>query len=152
MYANIYDMIVLQIPSNAKTYEMANSVIWLDEQGIMYSRPKETPYLRLTTDEFDLEIQKLREIIGHKKVKMILEAHPNSESPRKDERDHIAEQLASVTQAMALITNSAVSRMVANLFFLFKPAPYPMKMFFTAQEAKGWLDKVSSKGGMVSVF
>ncbi|MGZ3883914.1 MAG: DUF7793 family protein, partial [Bacteroidia bacterium] len=57
----------------------------------------------------------------------------------KHQRDFIAEQLSSVTKAMAIITSSPLSRMIANLFFGLKPPPYPVKMFTNENEAKAWI-------------
>ena len=45
----------------------------------------------------------------------------------------------SVTKAMAIISASPLGRMVANLFFGFKPPVYPVKFCATQEEAKEWI-------------
>jgi hypothetical protein len=91
------------------------------------------------------------EITAGKKMCMIIEGHPKAETPRKEDRDFIAEKLGEVTSAMAVLTPSPVSRMVANLFFLFKPAPYPMKMFVSVSEAKIWLQSCLKRNAVIMI-
>ncbi|MFL5753825.1 MAG: STAS/SEC14 domain-containing protein [Bacteroidia bacterium] len=130
---------VMQIPENVKTYEMTSSILWFDKEGILYSSPKPGIPPEMNMEEILKEMEKFREIIGHKKVCMVTESSPNSRPPSKSERDFIAEQINSVTKAMAIITNSPVSRMVANLFFGLKPPPYPVKMFSNEKDAVEWI-------------
>ena len=130
---------ILQIPENTKTYHLTNSIIWFDEEGILYSQPT-----RLVTESTDEEImkemEKFRAITGNKKVCMIAEAHPGgSKPPKKEQRALIAKEISSVTKAMAVITTSALSRMIINLFFGFRPPDYPVKMFRNEQDAKEWI-------------
>ena len=94
----------------------------------------------------DEDMQKFREFVGHRKVLIIAESHPNAESPPKEDRDFISERLTEVTLAMAILTPSAVSRMVVNLFFLFKPPSFPTKMFQSVSDAKQWLLNVKKSG------
>ena len=132
---------ILKIPENAKIHHLTNSVIWFDEEGILYSQPKNL--VTETSDEEILsEMEKFRAITGNKKVCMIAEAHPGgSKPPKKEQRALIAKELSSVTKAMAVITTSALSRMIINLFFGFKPPDYPVKMFKNEQDAKDWIRK-----------
>jgi hypothetical protein len=143
-------MPILEIPYNAKTYEMQNSIIWM-EAGILYSRPRTEENVRQTREQVLAEMAKLKQITGGKKVPMIIEAHPRASSPDKDDRDFLAKQLEEVTEAMALITTNAVNKMVANLFFLFNPAPYPMKMFTNVPDARKWLQKEQAGKSLLSL-
>jgi hypothetical protein len=137
-------MPILQIPPDAKRLELSNSIIWF-EDDILYSRPKPGPFVHQSREVMLEDVQKFKAFTGGKKVCMIVEGHPNSESPAKEDRDFIAEQLTDITKAMAVMTPSAVSRMVANLFFLFKPPAYPMKLFLDVSDAKAWLQTCLAK-------
>ncbi|MGZ4038526.1 MAG: DUF7793 family protein, partial [Bacteroidia bacterium] len=117
----------MEIPANTKTYDMQGSTIWIDEKGIVYSVPKPDAPADQSIEEMEKEMVRLREIIGTQKVCFVLESNKNSKAPPKHQRDFIAEQLSSVTKAMAIITSSPLSRMIANLFFGLKPPPYPVK-------------------------
>jgi len=128
----------LQIPSDAKPVELINSVIWMDN-GILYSKPVQGKFTPPSREQMEQDMIKFRQVTNGKKVAMIVEAHPQTEQPLKEDRDFIAEKLSEVTEAMAILTPNAVTRMVANLFFLFKPAPFPTKMFVSVSDAKAWL-------------
>jgi hypothetical protein len=138
---------MIEIPYNAKTYELTNSIIWMGEDGIVYSIPRKQDFIRSSREQMDQELRTFQTLTGGKKVCMIAVAHPKSESPDKNDRDYISEKLEEITKALAIVTPNAVSRMVANLFFLFKPAAYPMKMFANVDDAKKWLvsEKVNCK-------
>jgi hypothetical protein len=129
----------MEIPKNVKTLELKSSIIWFNEDGILYSVPKPGIPPDLNFEEIKKEMDHLREFIGHKKVCFLAESNPNSKPPNKQERDFIAEQINSVTKAMAIVTSSPVSKMIANLFFGLKPPPYPAKMFSNEQDAKEWI-------------
>jgi hypothetical protein len=129
----------MKIPPNVKTYDMSTSTIWFDEDGILYSLPKDIPEEPFSVENTLKEMEAFRKITGNKKVCMILESNKNSKPPAKEHRDLIAKELDSVTKAMAIVTNSPLSRMVANLFFGLKPPAYPAKMFSNEEEAKEWI-------------
>jgi hypothetical protein len=143
-------MPILEIPYNAKTYEMQNSVIWMDK-GVLYSAPRVQDYVKQSREDVLRELARLKTITGGKKVPLIIEAHPMASSPDKDDRDFLAKQLEDITEAMAIITTNAVNKMVANLFFLFNPAPYPMKMFTNVNDAKKWLEKEKTSNGLLTL-
>lgn len=131
---------ILQRPENTNVHELTNSFVWIDEEGILYSIPKDNPVTTFTNEEIADEMARFREIIGNKKVCMIGETHPtNSQQPNREQRDLFAKEISSVTKAMAIITSSSLSKMVANLFFAFVPPDYPVKMFRTEKEAKEWI-------------
>lgn len=133
---------ILQVPHDAKTFELTSSVIWFDSDGILYSLPKPGAVAESTTEEILSEMQKFRTFIGNKKVCMIAESNPNSaKPPKKEQRALIAKEISDVTKAMAVITTSALSRMIINLFFGFAPPDYPVKICRTEEEAREWIKK-----------
>lgn len=132
---------VIPIPAHTKTIELTNSVLWLDEDGILYSASKPDSFKVLTREETEGELRKLRELIGDKKVCMILETNSSAPPPKKEDRDWIAKELDAITKAMAIIALTPLSRMVANLFFGLKPPAYPAKFFGSVPEARKWIKK-----------
>ena len=129
----------MEIPPGAKTYELSSSVIWIDENGILFSNPKPGVPPVLTMEEIMKEMQLFKSVTNNKKVCIVAETNSKSPPPPKDQRDFIAEQINSITKAFAIVTTSPVSRMIANLFFGLKPPPYPMKMFSNKEEAVEWI-------------
>jgi len=128
----------MKVPEHTKIFQLSASTIWISE-GIVYSIPNPGEPPVLTNEEIKVEMDKFRAIIGNKKVCLVLESNPKSKPPKKEQRDFIASELSSVTKAMAIITSSPVSRIIANLFFGFKPPTYPVKMFTNETEATDWI-------------
>jgi hypothetical protein len=129
----------MEIPKNVKTYDLSSSIVWISDEGIVYSTPKDIEPPDLSEQQIKLEMEIFRSIIGNKKVCLVIESNPKSKPPKKEQRDLIANEITSITKAMAIIISSPVSRIVANLFFGFKPPEYPVKMFASEEEATAWV-------------
>lgn len=132
-------MLSMQPAKNAKIIDWPTSIMWYDEDGILYSVPKPGVPQVQTREESEKQMVAFREITGGKKTCMILQMDSNSQPPKKEDRDWIAKELDSVTKAMAVISTSPLSRMVANLFFGLKPPAYPVKFFSNDKDAKEWI-------------
>ncbi|HEY6161235.1 MAG TPA: hypothetical protein VI112_08430 [Bacteroidia bacterium] len=126
----------MEPPKNAKVYEFPTSTIWFDEDGILYSMGKKAP--AETIEESKRTLEQFKEIVGHKKVCMILDV-TNAQPNNKETRDFAAKELPPLVKAMALISNSPLGRMMVNLFFGLKPPPYPARMCANEKEAKEWI-------------
>jgi hypothetical protein len=125
---------------NTKVIEWPASTVWFDEDGVLYSRSKPVMHTP-TREESEMQILEFKKLTGNKKVCMILETNHSSPPPKKEDRDWIAKELDSITKAMAIISKSPLSRMIANLFFGFKPPAYPVKFCASEIEAKEWIKK-----------
>jgi hypothetical protein len=113
--------------------------MWFDEDGILYSVPKPNAPQPQTKEEALLQMDEFRKIINNKRTCMITISESTAPPPKKEDRDWIAKELDSVVKAMAIITVSPLSRMVANLFFGLKPPAYPVKFFSNREDAKDWI-------------
>jgi hypothetical protein len=131
----------MQPPKDAKIIEWPTSVLWFDEDGILYSVPKKGAEDKRpkTKEEALKEMEKFRAMIGGKKTCMIAESSNSSQPLKKEDRDWVAQELNSIVKAMAILSASPLSRMIANLFFGFKPPTYPVKFFSDVEEAKAWI-------------
>jgi hypothetical protein len=123
-------------PSNVEVIEFPTSTMWFDENGILCSVAKNVP--QQTIEEAKETMEELKKIIGGKKV-CLLSDSTDSVPLNKEMRDYAAEVIPEIVKAIAIISRSAVGKMVANLFFSIKKQPYPVKMFDDEQEAKEWL-------------
>ena len=126
-------------PPNAKMIEWPTSTMWFDEDGILYSVPKSGAVHPKTKEESLEEMERFRKLVGGKKTCMIAKTDNTAPPPKTEDRDWIAKELDSIVKAMAIISASPLSRMVANLFFGFKPPSYPVKFFSNEKEAKEWM-------------
>ena len=129
----------MQIPQGVKVIDWPSSTMWFDGDGVLYSIPKVGAPKPKTREEGIEQMEKFRELIGGKKTCMIAKADNSGQIPKKEDRDWIAKELDSIVMAMAIISASPLSRMVANLFFGFKPPAYPVKFFSNEIEAKEWI-------------
>lgn len=123
-------------PENAKVIELHSSTIWFDENGILCSIAKNVP--QQTMEEAHAALDELKKITGGKKVCMLSD---NTASPpvNKEMRDFAAKVIPDLVKAIAIISRSSVGKMAANLFFMLKKQPYPVKFFDDEQAAKQWL-------------
>ena len=127
---------MLQPPKNAKVYDYPTSTMWFDENGILCSISKKSP--PQTMEEAKESIKKFVALTGGKKVCMLSD-NTHSSPPSKEMRDFAAEIIPTLAKAIAIISNSPVGKMAANLFFSISKQPYPVKMFNDEMEAKKWL-------------
>jgi hypothetical protein len=125
----------MQAPANTKIYDFPGSVFWF-EDGILCSISKNMPAQNL--EEVKKTIEEFKKIIDGKKVCMLLDVTYSPEST-KEIRDYAALEFPKFTKAIAMISKSALGKMLANLFFTLKTQPYPTKMFTDENEAKAWL-------------
>lgn len=131
---------LIEIPKDAAVLELQASTVWFDRDGVLYSVGK--PFMGpRTMDEIMEDMTRVRNFIGDKKVCIIVESNSKSQSPPREHRDAIAQALDSVTKAMAIVSSSPLSRMVANLFFSFRPPGFPMKLFSNHIEAREWISR-----------
>jgi hypothetical protein len=125
-------------PLNAELLETEDSIIWIDDDGIVNSISKKAPVQTIEKAKENLE--KLKEITKGKKrcfLVDISEAQPSN----REVQEFAAQELPKITKAMAIISRSALGVWVSNVFFVLKKQPYPMKMFTNEDEAKKWLKK-----------
>ena len=123
-------------PPNAKVYDLPNSTIWFDDDGILYSVAKKVPPQSL--DEAKKSMVDFLEITGGKKVCMLSDS-TDSPPVNKELRDYAAAVIPEIAKAIAIMSRSSVGKMAANLFFSLKKQPYPVKFFDDEDEAKQWL-------------
>ena len=126
----------MQPPKNVKVFDTVSSTYWFDESGILCSISKKTELLSL--EESKQLVEDFLKIIGNKKVCMLADVTNSSETTR-EVRDYAAKELPKFIKAIAMISKSALGRMLANLFLTIKEQPYPTKMFNDEAEAKEWL-------------
>jgi hypothetical protein len=126
----------MEIPKNINIIDWPTSILWFDENGILCAISKKAP--AQTLDETKKSIEDFNKLTGGKKVCMLIDI-TNSPPTSKEIRDYSAAELPKITKALAMISESALGKMIANLFFGLKPPPYPTKMFSNEKDAKEWL-------------
>jgi len=123
-------------PENAKVTETSTSIYWFDENGILCAVAKKVAAPSL--DETKRIMEEFKQMLGDRKACLLIDVTNSGESTRES-RDYAAIEFPKVVKAMALISDSELGKMLANLFFNLKQQPYPTKMFTGENEAKEWL-------------
>lgn len=116
--------------------EIPGSTMWFDKSGIVYAISKKGPPQTLEQTKESLEV--FRRYIGPGKVCLLIDVTHSRETTR-EVRAYVAEEFPKIIKAIAMVSSSALGKMVANLFFNLKSQPYPVKMFNDEQQAKAWL-------------
>ena len=118
--------------------DWASSTFWFDESGIVCSINKKSDPQSL--EEVKEIIKTFNELTGGKKICLLADATHTSEST-KEVRDYVATEFPKFIKAIAILSDSSLGKMIANLFFKLKSQPYPTKMFNDEKEAKDWLQQ-----------
>ena len=122
-------------PKNTEIHEFPTSTLWFDETGILCSIAKNVTQ---TLEEVKQGMDEFKKLVGDKKI-CLLSDNTNAAPVNKELRDYAAEVIPEIAKAVAVISRSSVGKMAANLFFLLKKQPYPVKFFNDETEAKKWL-------------
>lgn len=128
----------MEPPKNIEVFEWETSRFWFDEKGILCSISKKVKPQSL--EETKMIVNDFRKLIGDRKVCLLLDV-TNSSEASKEVRDYAAVEFPKFVKAMALISKSALGKMLGNLFFSVKSQPYPSKIFNDEKEAKEWLQQ-----------
>lgn len=123
-------------PENAQIFETIASKYWFDSNGIVSSISKKVAPLSL--EQTKQLLDEILKTLDGRKVCMLIDVTNASESTR-EVREYVALEFPKFVKAIAMISNSALGRMLANLFFSLKEQPYPTKMFNNEAEAREWL-------------
>ncbi|MES2763073.1 MAG: STAS/SEC14 domain-containing protein [Bacteroidota bacterium] len=127
---------MISIPQNAKITEWPTSVTWYDENGILYCVYKKG--VKRSLNETRETIKEFKRQLNGQKVCMLADV-TNSDDSSKEIREYAATELPKFIKAIAMISDSPLGKMLANLFLTLKTQPYPTKVFNTEAEAKEWL-------------
>ncbi len=128
--------IAMLVPGNNDTFETDISFMWFDENGILCSVYKQDAVLskNALSRSFNLILEKSR----GKKVCWLGEVSRVS-FPDKETRDYASTDSPRVIKALALLTRSPLSQMVANIYLGLKKPPHPSRLFTNESDAKAWL-------------
>jgi GTPase len=128
---------VLELPADKEVHELLNSYVWLDEEGILWSREKDC-YTDPNRSQITEEIDRILQITGGK-VCMIVEPNTRSKVPAAADREFVNQQLERVVKALAIINHSLFQKLLADIFFHLVPPRYPTRMFTSSEEAVKWV-------------
>lgn len=125
----------MQPPDNATVTETPLTRFWKDDRGFICSVPKKATR---TLENTKADYEYIKRILGNKKIFLVSDIS-ESQPTDKEVRDFIAAEIPNRFYAIAFISNSALSRLIANIFFRLKPQKIPMKLFSDENKAVEWI-------------
>jgi len=128
---------LIQIPPAAKTFELPGSTLWFDEYGILCSISNDIPPQNL--EQAREAMESLLGFLGPEKKFCMLRDVTHSAEMSREVRNFAGAELPKITRAIALLSQSALGKMLANLFFSITSQPYPVRYFTDETEARAWL-------------
>lgn len=129
---------MLSVPENANVVELPTSSFWVEDSGIVCVLSKKAE--PQTMEEARRSVEVFRSHFPDEKVCVIIDVTHTTERTR-EVREYAAEVFPEMFKAIAMVSASALGRMLANLFFNLKSQPYPVKMFDSEAEARAWIKK-----------
>ncbi len=131
-------------PKDAFVSESESATWWIDDGGIVCSVSKKTG-INATREEMIRQFENFKKTNTGKKVCILFDiSHAKPSEGLNKEREFLSEEMATIVKAMAVISSSALGRLLANLFFNLKAPAYPMRVFDNEHDARQWLRKYNS--------
>lgn len=119
---------------NKKQTEL--STMWFDDDGIFHTVTRKdasvTKEMLMETFAF------IHEQAGDQKICWLGDVTEMS-FPTDEARDFAGEVTPKFVKALALVTNSKLSRIIANVYLTLKKPSYPTRMFTNKENAREWL-------------
>lgn len=135
----------MEIPAGSVRIQWMTSILWLERDGVLYSKPiPGNEHAVFTREEAIREMKRLRSTLSMAegdKICMVALTGANIKTSTKEDREFIVGQLNDFLKALALISPSPLSRMVAKVFFTLKKPVYPVRVFSNEAEARKWIKK-----------
>jgi hypothetical protein len=127
---------MLSVPEYAKIIELPTSRFWIEDSGIVCVVSRKGEPQTIEQAKSSLEI--FRSHMPTEKVCLLIDVTNTTESKR-EVREIASKAFPEMFTAIAMVSASALGRMLANLFFNLKSQPYPVKMFESEVQARAWL-------------
>ncbi|HTL81639.1 MAG TPA: STAS/SEC14 domain-containing protein [Bacteroidia bacterium] len=123
-------------PENVKLIESTLSTLWFEEDGIFCSVFHENALL--TKESLQDSFNKILELTKGEKVCWLGEV-THVPGVDRETRDFASKETPKLIKALAIVTRSPISSMIANLYLGLKKPPFPAKLFTDEQKAREWL-------------
>lgn len=127
---------MITTPENKTLIEWPSSILWFDEEGILYSVSKKASVRSL--EETQRSVEEMKLMLRGQKVCMLVDV-TNSAPTSRELREYSARALPEFVKAMAMVSRSAAGKMLANIFFTLRPQAFPTKVFNSEEDARKWL-------------
>lgn len=122
-------------PPNA--VDSSSYYLWLDDDGILIAVNK--PSIRDTLNDALEKIAAVVQLSDGKPRPLLVDTTETKSVSREAREAYAQAGKDGKVVALALVTGSAVSRIIANFFLNFHKPPIPVRLFNSRGPAKDWL-------------
>jgi hypothetical protein len=124
-----------------KVIETDLASLWMDDEGILYSKSKKQ---KRTLGILKKYFSAFRKLSGGKKTYMIADVN-EMQNYSGEEKDYLHKELTELCKGVALICCKPVGKMMATIAILKKKPPFPARIFEDTSKAKAWILSLRSK-------
>jgi hypothetical protein len=124
-------------PPGTSYLETPLTTMWFEKKDLFCSVTKKGSLLNM--EGLQQTFEYIRAHAGEKKVCWLGDV-TDAPPANKAVREYAAKETPHVVKALALITNSTFSRLLAELFMLVQKPPYPVKLFSNEESGRQWLE------------
>lgn len=125
----------MDIPKDKEIFDLHSSLLWIDEDGIACAVGKRN---ELPLDIHKKNFEFFKRITGDRKVCLMVDTTYMMPAT-KEVRDFFNSELSRVTKALAVVSRSALGKMVAAVQMGLRNPAYPIRLFTSEEEARLWL-------------
>jgi len=130
---------VIQPPAGTPVEQCSTGPVWLDPEGIVISVINGCD--QHTLEDAIAGVATVSKVSGYV-CRPLLVDFTRAKGMSREAREYYASNKREMNiTAMAIITSSAIGRMVANFFLGINKAPVPTRLFNDPGEARIWLKK-----------
>ena len=116
--------------------ETRSATIALDEDSIVHVTYR---HVTVTVEDAKDQVAIYRELGNGQPVLRLVDMTQLISTDGEVRQYGVSPETIAMTRAMAVISNSFVSKMLANFFLKFNKPPFPVRLFTDKEEAIDWL-------------
>jgi hypothetical protein len=124
-------------PESAEVFETATSKYWY-EGGILCIITQKAPGLPF--DEHKKRMEAFRVSLAGNKICAVMDITNSSITSAKN-REYNHHILPEIFKAIAFVSETALGKMLVNLYLGMQPPSFPTKVFSNEKDAKEWVSK-----------
>jgi hypothetical protein len=141
MGKHVPEKCLLKPDGEYKTVETSLATLWMDHEGIMYSKSKNKKRSVEGLKEF---FEAVKEFSRGEKVYLIGDVN-EMQSYSEEAKEYLNKQMRENCLAFAILGCKPMGKMMAAVTILKQKPPFPAKMFETLEEARKWINELRSK-------
>ncbi|MCW3101837.1 MAG: hypothetical protein JWO09_277 [Bacteroidetes bacterium] len=122
-------------PASAQVFETANNSHWYEGE-LLCIVTRKAPAIAF--DEHRKRSEAFKSALNGKKICAVIDI-TNSSITSAENREYNQQVLPEIFKAIAFVSQTALGKMLVNLYLGMQPPPFPTKVFSNDKDAKAWI-------------